>query len=360
MLPKSPGARVVLVVLSLFAASEIALRILTDMNSRWYIRMGANKVFDPVVHFRNKPNSDYGRGISTNEYGYQAPRNLQHARPANAIRIIYVGDSNSVMPMFAPFPLQVERLVEGALGIDVETVNTAVPGHSSENSRLLFEHEVSLFDADYCFIYLGWNDLGQFGPEGLPYKRQSAGYRISPLQRALSEIYTGRFVYAAQQVLRRYQTTINEQMTAEERPLYEEYRPDHFYENMHAILQLAKSRYPRVYVMNLATITNEDPNEFELRTAHFPSGMNKNMTKLHYLVGKYNVAVEAVAEEEGVPLIDLYHLFDSHEARRDFTDSAHLNSDGAGRIARTLAEAILATEASAPSLPREPARTATR
>src|SRR3990172_7606310 len=167
--PQSPSARVLAILLGLLILSEVGLRILTGSSSRWNIRMGADKEFDPVIGFRNKPHYDFGRGMVTNGYGYRAPDDLQREKPANAIRIVYVGDSNSVTPRWDPFPTQVESLVESALGVDVETVNTAVPGHSSENSRLLFEREVSSFDADHFVINLGWNDLGQFGPEGLAY-----------------------------------------------------------------------------------------------------------------------------------------------------------------------------------------------
>jgi lysophospholipase L1-like esterase len=349
--------RALLIVLGLILVSEVGLRVLTDRDSRWNVRLGADKQFDPLVQFRNRANADYGDGMTTNELGYRAPRNLQHAKPADAIRIIYVGDSNSVTPRRAPFPTQADGLIESALGVNVETVNTAVPGHSSENSRLLFEHEVSKFDADYCVIYLGWNDLGQFGPEGFPYKRHAAGYEISTLQRALSQIYTARFIYALRQVLRQRQPAVNEPMTPEERALYESYRPSHFYDNLRAIVRLAKARYPHVYVLNIATITNEDPTEHELRTAHFPTGMSKNMTKLHYLIGQYNEVVETVTREEGVPMIDFYSLFDSHEARMHFTDSAHFDAQGAALVARAVAERVIADErakqVTAPGAPSE-------
>jgi lysophospholipase L1-like esterase len=354
------GWRVLLVVAALFAASEIALRLLTDASSRWNVRLGAAKEFDPVVQFRIKPFYDFGNGGVTNELGYLAPRNLDPTLPRERLRLIYLGDSNSVMPTFGNYPQQVETLLEPALGVDVETVNAAVPGYSSQNARLLFEHELSRFDGHYFFIYLGWNDLGQYGPEGLPYKLHDSGYELSPLQRVLTNVYSIRFLYALELILRRQATTVNEPMSLEHQKLYDTYRPRHFYDNLRAILQLAKQRYPRVYVMNLATITSDEPTEWEMRTAHFPIGMNKNVHKLHVLVQKYNRAVTEVAREEGVPMIDLFALFDSREARRTFTDSCHVNRDGAGRIARVLSDSILAREAEAPSVRGERAQAAAR
>jgi len=338
------------VVLALFAASEIALRVLTDYSSRWNVRLGAEKQFDPITQFRNKPDYDLGNGMLTNELGYRAPRGLSLGKPPHAIRILYLGDSNSVMPRTSPFPAQVEPILEAELGVEVETVNTGVAGYSSENALRLLEHEVTRFDADHLVVYLGWNDLGQFGPEGLPYKRQSAGYEVTTLQRLLSNVYSGRFLFAFQRWLGHRRPTVNQPMDERRRALYEAYDPAHFRENLRRILQIAKERYPNVYVATLATITNDDPTEGEMRTAHFPTGMARNMTTLHYLVGKYNAVVREVAAEQRVALIDLYTLFDSREARRLFTDSAHMNPDGAGRIARAVADAIEERERERPSV----------
>lgn len=350
MLRNHPVLAAVLLGGALFAASEVGLRLLTDRDSMWNVRLGAHKQFDPVTFFRNKPNYDFGNGVVTNEYGYQAPRDLARANPPDALRLIYLGDSNTVTPLKENYPYQVERILEPALGVDVQTLNTAVPGFASENAWKLFRHEVSEFRGDYLFVYLGWNDLGQFGPEGLPYKLHRTGYELSPLQRALTRVYTLRFLYAFQRVWRRGQPAVAEPMGPEDRALYERYRPDHFYDNLRSILRLGQQVYPHVYVMTLATITNEDPTPSELARAHFPTGMDKNMRKLHHLVQTYNQAVREVAAELDVPIIDLYAMFDSHEAREVFKDSCHMTPAGAGRIARALADEILAREAERPSL----------
>jgi lysophospholipase L1-like esterase len=174
----------------------------------------------------------------------------------------------------------------------------------------------------------------------------------------LTNVYSVRLVYALQRVIERWMPTVNEPMSSADQALYDAYRPGHFYDNLRAILRLAKERYPRVYVMNLATITSDDPTEWEMRTAHFPTGMSKNMRKLHVLVQKYNRAVADVAREEGVPLIDLFALFDDHEARRFFTDSCHMTADGAARIAQALKGAVQERESLAPSLATGAAATA--
>ena len=93
--------------------------------------------------------------------------------------------------------------------------------------------------------------------------------------------------------------------------------------------------------MTLATVTSDHPTASEMQTAHFPTGMNKNVRKLHRLVKTYNGVVEKVAREEGVEVIPLFQVFDSEAARREFTDSAHMNAAGTLRMAQTSAAVVL-------------------
>lgn len=320
-------------------ASEIGLRLLTDSDSKWNIRLGTALAFDPVCHFRLKPNHRLGEGVYTNEKGFLAPPGLTPEKPNDRLRVIYVGDSVTALPVPGFYPTQVESLL-AARGVRVETLNAAVPGHSTENARALFETEVSHYDADWLFVALGWNDLGQYGPEGLPYKRLRAGYTLNPVQALLTHVYTLRFAYAASDFLRRWQPSVDRPLSPAEEALYDGYYPQHYEDNLRAILTLAKQRYPHVVVMNLATLTNDSPTPSELARAHYPTGMDRNMRKLDRLVRQYNGVVAAVAAEQHVPMLDLYGLFDTHEARASFTDSCHLDRAGAARIAALVADQI--------------------
>lgn len=333
----------------LLLGAELALRIFVNYDSKWNLRVGAGKEFDPVTQFRNKPNYRFHSGATTNEHGYFAPPNLQYANPPDRLRIIFMGDSVSFLPTAHNHPIQLERLLEER-GYDVEGLNAAVPGFASHNVRALFEHEISKYDADLFILNVGWNDLGQFGPEGLPYKRHTAGYRVSPLQKLLSNIYLVRISYASQRFLRRYEPAFDAPLSPEDERLYDEYYPQHYYENLDAILRLAKQRYPRVFVINLASITSENPTQYQLDTAHFPVGMDKNMRKLHRIVLRYNETIDRVAREVDVPVIDIYSVFQTDEARQLMTDSCHVRAEGAALIARVVLEAI------EDSLPAPPVR----
>jgi lysophospholipase L1-like esterase len=236
------------------------------------------------------------------------------------------------------------------VGLRVETVNAAVPGYTSEHARLMLETELSRFDGDYLFVYLGWNDLFHHGPEALPLARMArAGYELNPLQRALTHVYTVRLLYAAQVLRSKYEPTVDEPLDEREDALYGGYEPRHFYDHVRAILRLAKERYPHVYLMTMATVTNDAPTAAELRKAHFPRGMDKNMRKLDVLVAAYNEAIRTLGREEGVPILDFEALFEGREARGGLLDSCHFNHEGAARAARLVADEVLAREREQPS-----------
>jgi lysophospholipase L1-like esterase len=324
------------IAFALVAALEIGLRLFTDQNSKWNVRLGAGKQFDRVTRFRNRPHYAFAGGVVTNERGYLAPHELAPELPPDRLRLLYLGDSVTFLPVGANYPRRIEEILGRERGIAVETVNTAVPGFASDNVRALFETEVAQIEADALFLYAGWNDLGQYGPEGLPYKRQTAGYALSPLQQVLTRSYSVRLFYALREVLGRWQPTENEPLVGSARELYDAYEPRHFEENLRAILQLGKQRYPSVVVMNLATLTSEEPTEDELRRMHFPVGMSRNARKLDRLVHSYNEVIEEVARTEGVLLVDLHATFAGHDAKRNLTDSCHVDAAGAERIARAV------------------------
>ncbi len=256
------------------------------------------------------------------------------------LRLVYLGDSVTVLPAEHSFPAQVEDISTRG-GLAVETLNAAVPGYSSESARALLEGEVATYDGDFFFVYLGWNDLGNTVPRVCGYKRREMGYALNPLQWLLTHVYSLRFLYSVQDFLRHAKPGFDAPLSESDAELYGRYYPQHYEDNLRAILALAKARYPNVVIMNLATLTSDHPSASELQRAHFPTGMDKNMRKLDRLVEVYDGVVAKVAAEAQVELIDLHALFDSEAARRDFTDSCHLDESGAARVARAVSGVVL-------------------
>ena len=172
-------------------------------------------------------------------------------KPTDRLRLIYLGDSVTFWPVDANYPQQVEHLLEQRTGC-----------------------------ADVLFVHLGWNDFGQYGPEGLPYKRREKGDALSVPERIVSRSYAIRLVYQLQRMWRRTKPTVNEPLSARELALYKSYTSQHFYQNLRRIVRLGKARYPNVYLVTRASITSDDPTPDELVRSHFPAGMNKNLRQL--------------------------------------------------------------------------------
>lgn len=205
----------------------------------------------------------------------------------------------------------------------------------------MHELEIHELDADYVVIYLGWNTLGQYGPEGLPYKRARAGYPVAWYQRALGYFYTPRLYYQARRTYRtRFVEATYEDLTPSETRIYAEFEPSFFETNLRRILALTADRHPRVYALTLFTLTSDNPTPEEMARIHFPVGMGKNVRKLHLLLNKYNDTLHRVASEEGVRVIDTFELFASRDARQYFDDTSHLNERGSRLLAERLSDEI--------------------
>jgi lysophospholipase L1-like esterase len=59
--------------------------------------------------------------------------------------------------------------------------------------------------------------------------------------------------------------------------------------------------------------------------------------ELRALYARYQEALRRVAEEEGVPVIDIAAVFDSRDKVTLFKDTAHFNCEGQALVAETVA-----------------------
>ena len=96
MTGRSIPCRCAALVALLFAAGEIGLRALVATDGLWRVRLGADKQFDPLVQFRNKPDQQVAPGVRTNALGYRAPEPLALQPAEGVLRLIFLGDSNTL------------------------------------------------------------------------------------------------------------------------------------------------------------------------------------------------------------------------------------------------------------------------
>jgi lysophospholipase L1-like esterase len=322
----------------LLATLEGAARVLASRDSRFNVFIGGSREFDPVRGQRLKRSYVAGE-IHTSSLGTLG-RDFEPGRPASVYRIVVLGDSCSFMPPARPYPLVLEELLRRRLGRpSVEVVNASCPGYDSFQARAWYEDEIDAWDHDALIIYVGWNDLAQYNPDGLAYKLEERGYlpEPTPIQRALIGSYLLRSLYVVGGYLERRGAVSHEPLSAEEERRYAAFRPERYEENLNAIVARARRRGRPVFLLGLAGLIREGATAEEEARMDFPRGMGKSVAKLVAVKSAYRAAQARVP---GATLVDLEPLFATEEERRSFTDRVHWDARGAERVAARLLDAV--------------------
>lgn len=330
-----------LALIFLLVFAEAGLRIFTSYDSRLNIRIGGLKKFDQKLSFRLKENYR-ATGISINSKGILGPE-FTSEKGENTIRIMVLGDSCSFTPTEGNYPSVVnEELPNLIPDRNIEVINASVPGYSSIQANLWYHSDLINYQHDILIIYLGWNDMGQYYPEGFLYKKIGQGYvnKPSSMQKIISNIYLFRIVYVLQFFLRKYQPVVDVPLSERDTALYDSFYPTHYEKNVSQIVNTAKKNGVRVVLLNFATFINDDMKKDELKRLHFPKGMDKNVDKYRMLQKIYFRALEKVARENDVPIWDIASLFDTNEKRAFFTDTMHFNVHGAQLIGNYIANRL--------------------
>lgn len=325
----------------LFGAAELALRILGGRDSVYMIRMGAELEWDPVRHFKLRKNFHSG-DIHLNSKGFMGPE-FNAGKDPGSYRIVTLGDSASVMPASHNYPRQLEVCLRRMIPHKkIDVINASCPGYDSRTARSWYETEVDGYEHDMFIIYIGWNDMGQFNPDGLAYKLNETGYLKEPnlFQQMILNCYVLRSVYVIQGHWERRGNLSFTPLDADEAKRYADFYPIHFEKNLRALVDLAKSRNRKVFLLNYASILNEAPTPEEQRRIHFPRGMGKKLAKYLALKMSYEAALHKVASETGTPIIDIESIFRDPESRKVFSDAMHFEAEGADRIADRVATEV--------------------
>jgi lysophospholipase L1-like esterase len=321
-------------IILLLIGGEIAVRLFAGENSRFNIFIGDIKEFDPELQVRLKRN--YQRAdMSINSRGFLGPE-FDAEKAPGGFRVVTLGDSCSFTPVRANYPRALEqRLREAYPSRPMEVINASVPGYSAFQGRRWYEREVDGYEHDAVVIYLGWNDMGQFNPDGLAFKLDEAGYLPQPnfVQRALSHCYLLRALYVPIGSWERSRPVSQDPLTDEDLDRYTQFYPDHYEKHLRDVINLAKSRGRSVLLLNFATLINDSPTEDELARMHFPRGMGKSLPKAQMLMNAYRTALAKVSQQTQTPIVDIAALFPTPKERVDFTDSGHFNVAAAKRIA---------------------------
>lgn len=314
-------------------ALEVVARVLASRDSRFNVFIGGSREFD--AHRGQRLKRSYRSGeIRTSSLGTLG-RDFTPAKARGTYRIVVLGDSCSFMPPARPWPAVLEERLHG-----VEVIDAACPGYDSSQARSWYEDEIAAgWEHDALVVYVGWNDLAQFHPDGLSFKLEERGYLEEPdrLQRAVSASYLLRSLYVVQGHVEKRGAVDRSALTEEERRRYDAFRPVHYESNLAAIARRALVAGRPVFVLGMAGLIREGATADEEARMNFPRGMGKKVAKLLATESAYR-AVQA--RVRGTTFVDLEPLFADSEGRASFTDRCHFDARGAERVGARVAEAI--------------------
>jgi lysophospholipase L1-like esterase len=248
------------------------------------------------------------------------------------------------MPDVRNYPRVLEELLRKKFpDRPMEVINASVPGYASHQARRWYAREVDGYEHDMLLIYLGWNDMGQYNPDGLVYKLEDRGYLKEPslVDRAIINCYLLRSLYVVQGYQERSRPVSLEPLSSADETRYQEFYPTHFEENVTSVIELAKSRGRQVFALNYASLLSGTPNDDELARMHFPRGAGKSLSKYRLLLASYDKALTKATAQTQTPIIDIASKFPTAESRQVFTDTMHFNEAGAEVIAQRVMEEIL-------------------
>ena len=235
-----------------------------------------------------------------NSHGYRA-REITPAKRPGLIRIFTLGDSNTLGGLGEndpSWPKYLEDLLRRENN-EIQVINAGVYGYSSFQGLRRF-HQALKFQPDLVLISFGWNDgLQVTSPDS-----EFATRRIRTLQldTILLRLRLGQLVLAA---LDSYFFPKKEELVP--RVSLVDYEA-----NLTKITQLAKRMNIKVVLLTRPT-KEEQPSAYDLTTI-------------------------GVANNIGVPFIDIYQLF--RERHEYFHDTSHFNEEGHRVMANIIYERI--------------------
>ena len=289
----------------------------------------------------SRPNSD---PIVVNSRGFVGPE-FQDPPPTGTLRIVNVGDSCTFGGggLRDTYPTRLSELLAGGSdGRRFQVINAAIDGLNSELALRRLRSRVVPLAPDLVTIYIGWNDLMKFDPDG-----QVENPRLALAARWLDRLWT---VKALRKLLfYNLRPRLAPPRTGPESRTGRnaDYRPAVFERNLREIIATARSIPAEVVVMTLPSVVSDDMSLEDLKRANvqFPYFRGANAVgDFVDLIAAYNRTVRRVALEEGVVLIDLARAIDGRPDRRElFLDAMHANPAGLELIADEIARELRAS-----------------
>jgi lysophospholipase L1-like esterase len=218
-------------------------------------------------------------------------------------------------------------------------INAGIRGLNTEFALRRLVTKVLPLAPDIATVYLGWNDLMKFDPQGQVREPGSA-----IVARLLDRMWLikgmRKLIFYYLRPLVSAPTTGPASRTGK----FRDYRPSVFEENLRRIVQAARDQRSTVVVMTLPSVVSDDMSLDDLHRLNviFPYYQSAyGVGDFVDLIAAYNRSIREIVASENVMLVDLATEFADRADRRNlFFDTMHPNQAGRAVIAEILAHRI--------------------
>ena len=192
---------------------------------------------DPDLHWRFKANL-HNPLITTNEYHYLGDT-VTNPKAGNVFRVLLLGDSSPVGLGLTSHRQTFGEGLKYFLGValagerEVELINAAVSGYSSEQVVRYLAQDGWLYEPDLVIVYCGNNDASVSGP--VSDRELYSAQRLGGIRRLVSNL-------AVYRLLRGALTGHGRRGAADESSLVARVSPDEFGENIVYIARQCRER----------------------------------------------------------------------------------------------------------------------
>ena len=318
---------------------EGAARLFSGSNPTFNVNIGGFKEYHPTRREQLKKNYRAGK-IVINALGLPGGECALKPTPGT-VRVLCIGNSVTFSPPGANYPHFLQTHLRAACpGVPIEVITAAVPGYSSGQALDWYNEFLHELEADVAVIYLGWNDMGQFHPFGLRYKNEGL-YRPRTLSGwAMENFHLLRMPYYFAGRIERARPVDLAPLTEEEARRLGGFTPRHYEENLRQLITRLVENATTPYLLSLAGLVGHQPTESERARMHFPRGMHRKLAIYEAVYAAYDRSLRNLAAETATPLIDLEPLIQTPQQRTFFTDTMHIDAQGAAAFAEQIATVL--------------------
>jgi lysophospholipase L1-like esterase len=232
---------------------------------------------DPFLAWKNQPNLRQEPYLTTS-LGIYSPHEIPYERSGKAYRLLVLGDSSTaglgIERQSETWPQALQR----RLGEQVEVVNAAVIGYSTEQARAALLREYYKYKPDGVLLYLGNNDgFGSTVPDRRLLDAAQAGKSL--LGRVENWLIDRSATYVAMKAAAKFVNQIafdadlgDEALKLPRVPL------DQFRQNMEAMVRWAQGAGADVYILIPPVPLEYPPRilEYDFRRSYEPGFRGKN------------------------------------------------------------------------------------